>query len=95
MLKTGSSNYKIKAKQKSGLPNQSSYRHIIGFVLVNDNKQVAAYKTKAPHFALDIDHCLNLDNYSNQVFDWVINTEYPIRPLNLCHADVDALQSNA
>jgi 3-dehydrotetronate 4-kinase len=58
------------------------------------NQQVAAYNTNAPHFALDIDDCLNSDNYSKQVFDWVVShLDAPLAPIVYATADVNALQA--
>ncbi|WP_339683450.1 3-oxo-tetronate kinase [uncultured Pseudoalteromonas sp.] len=80
--------------KKAGYPTKAATVILSGSCSLMTNKQVAAYKTKAPHFALDIDHCLNLDNYSNQVFDWVINNlNTPFAPLIYATADVNALQA--
>lgn len=43
------------------------------------NRQVAAYKAKAPSYKIDIDRCLNEPDYIDEVVKWVIinvNTEH-------------------
>jgi len=65
-----------------------------GSCSVMTNQQVAIYKEKAPHFAIDVKACLTDESYSNQVFDWVMtNIESEFAPLVYATAEATALKA--
>jgi uncharacterized protein YgbK (DUF1537 family) len=64
-----------------------------GSCSVMTNKQVATYKSKAPHFAIDVRACLNDDSYANEVFDWVMtNLQGEFAPMVYATADSASLK---
>ena len=59
--------------KKAGYPTKAATVILSGSCSLMTNKQVAAYKTLAPHFAVDVGACMNNDHYLQQAFDWVVN----------------------
>ena len=81
------------AKQ-AGNPEKAAAVVFSGSCSVMTNQQVAVYKEKAPHFAIDVKACLTDESYSNQVFDWVMtNIESEFAPLVYATADATALKA--
>ncbi|GAK17923.1 hypothetical protein JCM19053_3806 [Vibrio sp. JCM 19053] len=81
------------AKQE-GNPKKAPTVVLSGSCSVMTNQQVAVYKEKAPHFAIDVKACLTEEDYSNQVFDWVMtNIESEFAPLVYATADAAALKA--
>lgn len=81
------------AKQ-AGNPEKAPTVVFSGSCSVMTNQQVAVYKEKAPHFAIDVKACLTDESYSNQVFDWVMtNIESEFAPLVYATADATALKA--
>lgn len=81
------------AKQ-AGYPQKAATVIFSGSCSVMTNQQVSAYKTKAPHFAINIEQCLNQENYSDEVFNWAINhLDQEIAPMIYATADADDLKN--
>ncbi|GEA62302.1 3-oxo-tetronate kinase [Vibrio comitans] len=81
------------AKQ-AGSPAKAPTVVFSGSCSVMTNRQVAVYKEKAPHFAIDVNACLTNEEYSNQVFDWVMtNIGSEFAPLVYATADATALKA--
>ncbi|MFA0080691.1 3-oxo-tetronate kinase [Vibrio breoganii] len=81
------------AKQE-GSPVKAPTVVFSGSCSVMTNQQVAVYKEKAPHFAIDVKACLTDKEYSNQVFDWVMtHIESEFAPLVYATADAGALKA--
>ncbi|GAB7219733.1 3-oxo-tetronate kinase [Vibrio comitans] len=81
------------AKQ-AGSPAKAPTVVFSGSCSVMTNRQVAVYKEKAPHFAIDVKACLTNEEYSNQVFDWVMtNIGSEFAPLVYATADATALKA--
>ena len=81
------------AKQE-GNPKKAPTVVLSGSCSVMTNQQVAVYKEKAPHFAIDVKACLTEEDYLNQVFDWVMtNIESEFAPLVYATADAAALKA--
>ena len=56
----------------AGLPRRAQTVALSGSCSVMTNKQVAAYRQKAPYFALEVESCLQvMDTYVEQVCAWV------------------------
>ena len=80
------------AKQ-AGYPSKAPTVIFSGSCSVMTNQQVEAYKVKAPHFAINIEDCLNKADYSEQVCDWVISESTgPLAPIVYATADAKTLQ---
>lgn len=80
------------AKQ-AGYPSKAPTVIFSGSCSVMTNKQVDAYKIKAPHFAIDVEDCLNKAGYCEQVCDWVISeSDAPLAPIVYATADMKKLQ---
>lgn len=81
------------AKQ-AGHPAKAPTVVFSGSCSVMTNQQVAVYKDKAPHFAIDVKACLTDEDYSNHVFDWVMtNIESEFAPLVYATADATTLKA--
>ncbi|PKH02328.1 hypothetical protein CXF72_12135 [Psychromonas sp. MB-3u-54] len=80
------------AKQ-AGYPQKAATVIFSGSCSVMTNQQVNAYKAKAPHFAINIEQCLNQENYSDQVFHWVVNhLNHAMAPMIYATADANELK---
>ncbi len=81
------------AKQ-AGNPAKAPTVVFSGSCSVMTNQQVAVYKEKAPHYAIDVKACLTDQDYSNQVFDWVMtHIQSELAPLVYATADATALKA--
>ncbi|TVO34091.1 3-oxo-tetronate kinase [Vibrio algivorus] len=81
------------AKQ-AGYPHKAATVIFSGSCSGMTNKQVNAYKDKAPHFAINIDQCLNQESYSDEVFDWVVNhLDQEMAPMVYATADTSDLKN--
>ncbi|MGO3800248.1 MAG: 3-oxo-tetronate kinase, partial [Vibrio casei] len=81
------------AKQ-AGYPHKAATVIFSGSCSVMTNKQVNAYKDKAPHFAINIDQCLNQESYSDEVFDWVrSHLDQEMAPMVYATADASDLRN--
>ncbi|MGO2509174.1 MAG: 3-oxo-tetronate kinase [Vibrio hibernica] len=79
------------AKQ-AGYPNKAPTVIFSGSCSVMTNQQVNAYKVQAPHFAINIEQCLNQESYSDEVFDWVTrHLNQTMAPIIYATADNDKL----
>lgn len=54
-----------------GLPQHAPTVVLSGSCSLMTNRQVARYRTIAPHFLVEVSACLDDPNYVSQVFDWV------------------------
>jgi uncharacterized protein YgbK (DUF1537 family) len=78
----------------AGYPSKGRTVIFSGSCSVMTNKQVENYKKKAPHFAINIEDCLNNKNYSKEVCDWVINQpSTELAPLIYATAETNVLQA--
>jgi len=78
----------------AGNPAKAETVVFSGSCSVMTNQQVAVYKEKAPHFAIDVKACLTDQDYSNQVFDWVMtHIQSEFAPLVYATADATALKA--
>lgn len=78
----------------AGNPAKAATVVFSGSCSVMTNQQVAVYKEKAPHFAIDVKACLTDQDYSNQVFDWVMtHIQSEFAPLVYATADATALKA--
>jgi len=65
-----------------------------GSCSVMTNKQVSVYKEKAPHFSINVEACLNDEQYAESAFNWVMsNNQGEYAPLVCATADASALKS--
>ncbi|WP_409440109.1 3-oxo-tetronate kinase [Psychromonas sp. GE-S-Ul-11] len=79
------------AKQ-AGYPSKLPTVVFSGSCSVMTNQQVDHYKSKAPHFAINVEDCLNNQDYSKQVCEWVLShSTGSLAPLVYATADTDAL----
>lgn len=78
----------------AGYPQKAATVIFSGSCSVMTNQQVATYKTQAPHFAINIDQCLNQADYSCEVFDWVIHhLDQDMAPMVYATADASELKN--
>ncbi|MCY9805699.1 four-carbon acid sugar kinase family protein [Vibrio scophthalmi] len=78
--------------KSTGLPTQAKSVILSGSCSLMTNKQVAEYKTKAPHFSVDVEACLSNEHYAQQVSEWVLTQlDTPLAPLVYATADSDKL----
>ncbi|MGV3002271.1 3-oxo-tetronate kinase [Vibrio sp.] len=77
----------------AGYPQKAATVIFSGSCSVMTNQQVTTYKAYASHYALNIEQCLTQENYSDEVFDWVVshlNQEWA--PMIYATADANELQ---
>ncbi|WP_439240640.1 3-oxo-tetronate kinase [Lonepinella sp. BR2474] len=55
------------------VPNKGKTVVLSGSCSMMTNTQVNTYKTKAPHYYLDIEKAINNTNYVDELYQWVIN----------------------
>ncbi|MCJ2376958.1 four-carbon acid sugar kinase family protein [Vibrio sp. ZSDZ34] len=80
------------AKQ-AGNPEKAPTVVFSGSCSVMTNQQVATYKSKAPHFSIDVKACLASEQYANEVFDWVMtNLRGEFAPIVYATADAASLK---
>lgn len=78
--------------KSTGLPTQAKSVILSGSCSLMTNKQVAEYKTKAPHFSVDVEACLSNEHYAQQVSEWVLTQlDTPLAPMVYATADSDKL----
>lgn len=78
----------------AGLPQAVSSVVLSGSCSLMTNKQVSHYQALAPSLAVDVEACLNDDNYVQQVFEWVTaNLNGARAPMVYATADADKLQA--
>jgi len=78
----------------AGYPSKAPTVIFSGSCSVMTNQQVAVYKPKAPHFAIDVEHCINQENYSDEVCNWVAEqADAQYAPLIFATADAQELSS--
>ncbi|UXI04678.1 3-oxo-tetronate kinase [Photobacterium sp. TY1-4] len=58
---------------QAGQPAPGPTVILSGSCSVMTNRQVAAYQSQAPHFALDVQSCLSEPHYVDTVYDWVVS----------------------
>lgn len=81
------------AKQ-AGYPHKAATVIFSGSCSVMTNQQVNTYKNKAPHFAINIEQCLNQKDYSDEVFDWVVShLNQEMAPMVYATADANELKN--
>lgn len=79
--------------KKAGYPSKAPTVIFSGSCSLTTNKQVSHYKKKAPHLAINVEHCLNKNNYSQEVCDWVLSqTQSTLAPLVYATADPQGLK---
>ena len=78
--------------QEAGRPTSGKTVVLSGSCSQMTYLQVQNYSGIAPHFALDIDSCLKDQDYSEQVFNWVIhNLDGEQAPMVYATADIEKL----
>ncbi|WP_439327863.1 3-oxo-tetronate kinase [Lonepinella sp. BR2357] len=55
------------------VPNKGKTVVLSGSCSMMTNTQVNTYKTKAPHYYLDVEKAINNTNYVDELYQWVIN----------------------
>ena len=93
IAKNWAGNLTDQSKAKStGFPSLAKSVILSGSCSLMTNKQVAEYKTKAPHFSVDVEACLSNEHYAQQVSEWVLSQlNTALAPMVYATADVDKL----
>ncbi|MGF1789822.1 four-carbon acid sugar kinase family protein [Photobacterium profundum] len=80
--------------KKAGYPYAAKTVVLSGSCSVMTNQQVANYILKAPHFALDVKACLENENYSDTVCQWVLTQlDSPLAPIIYATAATEELKA--